>query len=126
MVCLARDLDSKPHSDAVATVEQVFDESASQYFAQNNATFGPGPTFGLPPLLLSQTVYKPSINGLQWCTLKGLTAEVGSRVRWHIGGQVWAQLLVRHTTMPEGILLLCPTLQQTTARMDGDRSMLGL
>jgi len=67
---------------------QTFDESASHYFAQNNVTFGPGPTFGFPPALLALTVFKAAINGLSWCTLKGLTAEAGSRVRWHVGGQV--------------------------------------
>ena len=79
----------------MAKGSQVFDESASQLFAQNNATFGPGPTFGLPPLLLSETVYKASINGLMFCKLKGLTAEVGSRVRWHVAGQVRDPAVVR-------------------------------
>jgi hypothetical protein len=67
---------------------QLFDESKSQYYAQNNATFGPGPTFGLSPFVLSVTLDHATINGRQWCTLKGLTAEAGSRIRWHVGGHV--------------------------------------
>ena len=75
---------------------QTFDESSSHYFARNNATFGPGPTFGFQPALIAFTAFKATINGLQYCTLKGLTAEAGSRVRWHVGGQVCCPCLLRY------------------------------
>ena len=90
--CPCRRSTGLPYSTLTAPhgCTQIIDESASQYFAQNNATFGPGPSFGFPPLLLSETVYKGVINGLSWCTVKGLTAEAGSRVRWHVGGEVHA------------------------------------
>ena len=69
----------------VAICSQVFDESNSPYTAANEALFADNaPNGGLDDYDFTTFLLHHAINGKMYCSLTGLNAAVGDRVRWHI------------------------------------------
>ena len=69
----------------LACCSQVFDESNSPFTAANEALFaGNAPNGGLNDYDFTDFLLHHAINGKMYCSLTGLTAAVGDRVRWHI------------------------------------------
>ena len=63
----------------------MFDESNSPFTAANQALFAANaPSGGLSSDDFGTVLFKHAINGKIYCSLRGLNAAVGDRVRWHI------------------------------------------
>ena len=63
----------------------MFDESNSPYTAANEALFADNtPNGGLDDYDFTTFLLHHAVNGKMYCSLTGLNADVGDRVRWHI------------------------------------------